>query len=101
LGGTSQQVLGFINTSLSREVLGHVATCTTVAVVWKELTAMFLSQSHAWTIQLCTRLATTRKGDQTTVVYYNKMKIFADEMVVVGKPLEDEDFISYVLVGLD
>jgi hypothetical protein len=60
-----------------------------------------LSQSHAWTIQLRTRLATTRKGDQTTVVYYNKMKIFADEMAVVGKPLEDEDFISYVLVGLD
>jgi hypothetical protein len=31
-----QQVLNFINASMSREMLGHVATCTTAAVVWKE-----------------------------------------------------------------
>jgi hypothetical protein len=35
------------------------------------------------------------------VVYYNKMKAFADEMAATGKPLEDEDFVSYVLAGLD
>jgi hypothetical protein len=44
---------------------------------------------------------TTQKGDQLAVVYYNKMKGFADEMVVAGKPLEHDDFISYVLAGLD
>jgi hypothetical protein len=69
--------------------------------VWKELNAMFSSQSRAWTIQLRTHLATTCKGDQSAAVYYNKMKGFIDEMAVVGKPLEDEDFISYVLAGLD
>jgi hypothetical protein len=42
-----------------------------------------------------------RKGDQSTAVYYNKMKGFTDEMTTAGKPLEDDDFISYVLVGLD
>jgi high-affinity nickel permease len=57
-----QQVLGFINTSISCEVLGHVAICTTAAVVWMELRSMFASQSRAQTIQLQTRLATTRKG---------------------------------------
>jgi hypothetical protein len=36
-----------------------------------------------------------------TVAYYNKKKGFVDEMAVAGKPLEDEDFISYVLLGLD
>jgi hypothetical protein len=43
-----QQVLGFINASLSREVIGHVATCTTAAaaVAWKEINAMFASQSR-------------------------------------------------------
>jgi hypothetical protein len=44
---------------------------------------------------------TTRKGDQSVAVYYNKMKGFADEMAATGKPLEDEDFVSYVLAGLD
>jgi hypothetical protein len=29
------------------------------------------------------------------------MKIFADKMTAADKPLEDEDFISYVLAGLD
>jgi hypothetical protein len=29
------------------------------------------------------------------------MKGFADEMAAAGKPLEDDDFISYVLTGLD
>jgi hypothetical protein len=42
-----QHVLGFINASLSREVLSHVATCTTAAGVWKELDNMFASQSRA------------------------------------------------------
>jgi hypothetical protein len=29
------------------------------------------------------------------------MKGFADEMATVGKSLEDDDFVSYVLGGLD
>lgn len=33
--------------------------------------------------------------------YYNEMKGFADEMAVAGKPLEDDDLISYILTGLD
>jgi hypothetical protein len=62
---------------------------------------MLASQSKAHTIQLCTRLATNRKGDQFAAAYYNKMKSFADEMAAAGKPLEDDHFVSYVLVGLD
>lgn len=29
------------------------------------------------------------------------MEGFADEMIVAGKPLEDDDLISYILTGLD
>jgi hypothetical protein len=64
------------------------------------LTSMFSSQSRARIIQLRTRLSMTRKGDQSTVAYYNKLKWYADEMPVVGKPLEDEDFVLYLLAGL-
>jgi hypothetical protein len=31
----------------------------------------------------------------------NKMKGFADEMAGAGQPLEDEDFMWYVVAGLD
>jgi hypothetical protein len=78
-----------------------VSTCTTAVAVWKEINAMFASQSRARTIQLRTCLATTWKGDSTASAYYCRMKGFADEMIATGEPLEDEDFISYVLAGLD
>lgn len=45
-----QQVLGFLNVSLSWEVLGQVAMYTTAAEVWKALQSMFASQSRARTI---------------------------------------------------
>jgi hypothetical protein len=50
---------------------------------------------------LRTWLATTCKGDQSAAVYYNKMKAFTDEMTAAGKPLEDEDFVTYLLDGLE
>lgn len=96
-----QQVVGFINASLSREVLGQVAMCTTAAEAWVALNAMFSSQSRARMIQLCGHLATTCKGNLSATAYYNKMKGFADELAAAGKPLSDEDFVSYIVTGLD
>lgn len=96
-----QQVLGFINASLTREVLGQVATSTTAAQAWASLNSMFGSQSRARMIQLRGRLASTRKGDLSAAAYYSKMKGFADELAAAGKPLSDEDFIPYLLTGLD
>jgi hypothetical protein len=74
-----------------------VTTFTSAVAVWRELQAIFASQSRACTIQLRTRLTTMCKGDLSAAAYYNKMKGFVDEMVAAGKPLEDDDFISYVL----
>jgi hypothetical protein len=96
-----QQILGFLNASLSREVLGQVATYTCVARTWKALNAMFASQSRARTMQLRLCLSTTRKSEMTAAVYFNKMKGYANEMAAAGKMLEDEDFIAYLLAGLD
>lgn len=45
-------------------------------------------------------LATTKKGTMSAANYIAKMRNLADEMAVAGKPLGDEEFISYVLTGL-
>jgi hypothetical protein len=74
---------------------------TSAAQTWKALNAMFASQSQAWTMQLRSHLSTTRKGKITVAAYFSKMKGFANEMASAGKTLEDEDFIAYLLVGLD
>jgi hypothetical protein len=33
--------------------------------------------------------------------YFSKMKTHADEMESSGQPLGDEEFVAYVLTGLD
>jgi hypothetical protein len=33
--------------------------------------------------------------------YFSKMQNLADEMVSSGQPLNDEEFVAYVLTGLD
>jgi hypothetical protein len=52
-------------------------------------------------MHLRTKLASTRKGDQSMASYFAKMKEYADEMKVAGKQLEDDDVVSYILTGLD
>jgi hypothetical protein len=71
-----QQVLGFLNVSLSREVLGQVAMYTSAAQTWRVLNSMFALQSQAQTMQLCSRLSTTCKGEMTAATYFSKMKGF-------------------------
>jgi hypothetical protein len=46
------------------------------------------------------KLASTRKGDQSMVSYFAKMKEYVDEMMAAGKK-EDDDIVSYILTGLD
>jgi hypothetical protein len=43
------------------------------------------------------QLATIQKGDLTTVDYFRKVKRLADTLAAIGKHLEDEEFISYLL----
>lgn len=52
-------------------------------------------------MHLRTKLATTRKGDMSVVVYFAKMRGYVDEMAAAGKKLDDDDIITYILSGLD
>ncbi|KAF8665977.1 hypothetical protein HU200_054065 [Digitaria exilis] len=88
-----QQVLGYILGSLSRDVLAQVATLTSTVDVWATLNEMV--------IHLRSKLVTTRKGDMSASTYFSKMKGLADEMAAAGKPLDDEDVVTYILAGLD
>jgi hypothetical protein len=59
-------------------------------------------QCHVLFLVPCTNHSTTHaSGYYPEGRYYAKMKGFADEISAAGKPLEDEDFVTYVLVGLD
>ena len=96
-----QQVLSYLLTSLSKEILGHVNTKVTASAAWAAIEAMFVAQSRARVIATRMALATAKKGSSTVSEYYSKMKALADEMASAGKKIEDEDLVSYILTGLD
>jgi hypothetical protein len=58
-------------------------------------------QSRAHAINTCMALSTTKKGNLTIAQYVGKMKALADDMSSMGKKLDDEDLVGYILAGLD
>lgn len=96
-----QAVLGYLLSSLSREVLSSVVNCSTSASVWTTLSEMYSSHSCARKVNTRIALATTKKGVSSVAKYFAKMRGFADELGAAGKPLDDEEFVSFLLTGLD
>jgi hypothetical protein len=66
-----QQLLSFLLNSVSKEVLGQVATETLATGVWCFILGMFAWQSRARIIHLCSKLSSMRRGDVTCAMYYS------------------------------
>jgi hypothetical protein len=97
-----QQLLSFFFNSVTKEVLGQIATEASAASAWRAILGMFSSQPRARIMHLWSKLSGTCKGELTTcATYYAKMKGFIDEMTVTGKCRDHEEVITYILAGLD
>jgi hypothetical protein len=75
-----QQVLSFLLSSLSKEILSSAASKSTAALAWKEIEGMFSSQTRARVVNTRMTLANTKKGNTSTVEYFAKMRALGDEM---------------------
>lgn len=91
----------FLMTSLSRDVVAQVATLETPHVVYTALEQMYASASRARAVNTRIALATTQKGNMSITMYVGKMRSLADDMAAAGKPIGDEELVSYILAGLD
>jgi hypothetical protein len=96
-----QQLLSYLNSTLSKEVLGQITCCDTTEQVWVVVHGMYVSQSRACVMHLRAKLASTRKGDMSMAVYFAKMKEYVDEMAAASNKLDNDDIVSYILTGLD
>jgi hypothetical protein len=96
-----QHVLTYLVTSLSLEVLAGVTSNSTSVDMWAAITKMFVSQSCSHVLHLRKQLVATRKGNKSISVYFSTMCGYADELAATGKPLDDDDVVSYILNGLD
>nr|ABF94964.1 retrotransposon protein, putative, Ty1-copia subclass [Oryza sativa Japonica Group] len=95
------QVLGFLLSTLARDVLAQVATCNTATAAWQMLEEMYSSVSRARFINTRIALSNTKKGTLSINEYVSKMKTLADEMTAAGKVVDDDDLVLYIIAGLD
>uniref|UniRef100_A0A452XJ16 Retrotransposon Copia-like N-terminal domain-containing protein n=1 Tax=Aegilops tauschii subsp. strangulata TaxID=200361 RepID=A0A452XJ16_AEGTS len=93
-----QQVLGFLLSNLSKEVL---VTVTMANALWTTLAGMYSSQLLSRVNNIQTSLINAQKGTQSAATYFAHMRGLADELAAAGKPIQDDELISYMLHGLD
>ena len=96
-----QQVLNFILSSLSKEILPQVAAKATAAEAWREIENMFSSQTRARAVNTRMVLSTMKKHNMTIAEYFGKMRALGDEMAAAGRHLDEDELIEYILAGLD
>lgn len=96
-----QQVLGLLLTSMTRDIMSQVVSCPTTAESWSVIEAMYSSVTKACSIKTRIALATTTKGNLSTAESIGKMRSLANEMAHSGKPLDNDELISYIIAGLD
>jgi hypothetical protein len=96
-----QALLEYMFSSLTREVVQGVTTLTMSAVVWSVLHEMYASHTRTGSVNTCIALTTTCRGASMMADYFNKMKHHADEMAATRQSLGDEEFVAYILMGLD
>jgi hypothetical protein len=97
---SDQQVLGFLFSSISKEVLPQFATKETTVDAWKEIEGMFSLHTRARKVDIQLQLATTQKGNLFVADYVNKMRSLIDDMATPGRVIEEEELVEYILTGL-
>ncbi|XP_071680405.1 uncharacterized protein [Lolium perenne] len=96
-----QQVLRFLLNTLSPDILSHLLGVESTAEAWTTINAMFKTASRTKAQHLREQLNDTKKLTMTADQYYTKMRGFASELTALGKPIEDDEFLGYLLHGLD
>jgi hypothetical protein len=93
--------MSYLLSSLTRDALEGVAMLKTSVEVWSALVEMFTSQTRVRAVSIRISLAKTKKGNSSMAECYSKTKRLADEMAAAGKGLGNEQFVSYVITGLE
>jgi hypothetical protein len=96
-----QAFLGYLLSSLTHETLLHVSRSTTAAHGWGTLANLYSSQTCARSVNRRITLATTRNNQLSVSDYYAKMFQLADDLAASGTLLRDDEFVAYLLAGLD
>jgi hypothetical protein len=86
---------------LSANVLSSVYGLDTSRQVWDSLATRFASHSRSRISYLKKQLQTLQQGSKSCTEFLTQAKSWADQLRAVGKPVDDDDLISYIMSGLN
>jgi hypothetical protein len=81
-------------------VISTVYGLNTSRQVWSALANRYAAPSKTRIQDLRCQLQILRQGDKPCSEYVCAAKSLADQLAMVGKPVSDEDLISYIISGL-
>jgi hypothetical protein len=96
-----QTILSWINITLSKKVLSTIYGLETSQQVWTALANQFANQSKSKIANLKNRLQSLHQGSKNCTDYIHTAKEYADQLAAVGKPIHDEDLITYLTNDLN
>ncbi|KAF8369725.1 hypothetical protein HHK36_032252 [Tetracentron sinense] len=97
---TDRLLLGWINGTLSEEVLSHVVGLTSARDVWMCLENTFAQASKSREQQLRQQLQMCKKGNGTIEDYLRRFKGICDALVAIQRPVSDDDKVFWLTNGL-
>ena len=65
-----QQVLSYLLSSMTKEILVQVSSLEHASEVWKSVSEMFSSQAKSRILQIKSQLSREKKGDQSASAYF-------------------------------
>lgn len=95
-----QQVIAWINSTLSPEILAQVIDITSAKLLWSTLNESYAQQSEVRLLHLRTELQNTKRDGKPIDDYLNRMKRIFDQLAIIQHPVEDSEKVRYILGGL-
>ena len=95
-----QLLLNAIISSLSPTIIPFIAYAGTAREAWNILANTYAKPSRGHIQQVKDKLKNPTKGTQTITEFLHSIKARADELAILGAPVDSEDFTDKILDGL-
>ncbi|KAK4272007.1 hypothetical protein QN277_020616 [Acacia crassicarpa] len=95
-----QLALSILLASLSDGIISQYVRHKSSHEMWLALETSFAQKTQARLVYLHQQLTTLKKGGESIQQYYQRATILDDSLAAAGKPVANDDFITYLLAGL-
>ncbi|KAB5534648.1 hypothetical protein DKX38_017734 [Salix brachista] len=93
-------VLSWLLASISEKLVSTVFSLQTSKQVWDSLQTRFSATSRSRIALLKRQLQTIVQGNRSCSIFLEDAKQLADTLAAAGQPVNDQDFITFLLGGL-